>query len=63
MGLGLVQRALIARRFGLGVTSVVTHPVGIALFVAIAWTSHRWVRAGAILWRGRTYAAREARSG
>jgi chlorobactene glucosyltransferase len=58
----LLQRALLAARFRLGWSSVVTHAAGILVFVWIAWTSWRWARAGAIQWRGRAYAAREART-
>lgn len=57
----LVQRALLARRFGHRPVAVLLHPLSIVAFVAIAARSWAWTRAGAIRWRGRTYAARSAR--
>lgn len=58
----LLQRALLARRFGLPAVSVVLHPFAIAVFFAIAIRSWRWSHGDAIRWRGRTYAARAARA-
>lgn len=57
----LTQRALLARRYDLPWSSVVTHPVGVIVFFAIGVNSLVWARNNTIGWRGRTYAARSVR--
>lgn len=57
----LAQRALLAARFRLPAATVALHVPSILVFGAIAVNSFRWVRAHAVQWRGRTYAARAAR--
>ena len=61
IGLGLVQRALLAARFRLPWSTVALHPLSILAFTGIALTSYRWSRTDRIRWRGRIYAARAAR--
>ena len=57
----LAQRALLARRFGNPAWTVLAHPLGVGLLLAIAVNSWRWTRAGRIHWSGRSYPARDAR--
>lgn len=61
IGANLAQRALLAARFGLPWSTVPLHAPSVVVFGVIAVNSWRWVRAHAIGWRGRTYAARAAR--
>lgn len=61
MTANLLERALLARRYGLPWSSVALHPLSIAALVAIALNSWRWQRTGSIAWRGRVYAARPQR--
>lgn len=58
----LVQRALLAARFGHAAWTVPLHPVGIVALGALAVNSWRWSAQGAIRWRGRVYAARAGRT-
>ena len=57
----LLQRSLLAVRHGYGLESVVLHPIGVLLFLAIAIDSARRTRLGRIEWSGRTYAERSKR--
>lgn len=57
----LAQRLLLARRFGHPMWTVLAHPVGVGLLIAVTINSWRWAQAGRIRWRGRAYAARDAR--
>jgi hypothetical protein len=57
----LVQRLLLAWRFGQPLWSVVVHPVAVVAMLALAVDSWRRSRAGRIAWKGRQYAARDAR--
>lgn len=61
IGLGLLQRVLLAVRFRLPLLTVVLHPLSVLAFVGIALTSAWWSWTDRIHWRGRTYAARAAR--
>jgi chlorobactene glucosyltransferase len=61
IGANLVQRGLLAWRFGHPPAIVLLHPVSIVAFVAIAVRSWWWSRAHTIRWRGRVYAARAVR--
>lgn len=53
----LLQRALIARRFGLPAWTVALHLPSALAFLGILANSWRWTRAGRLQWRGRVYAS------
>jgi hypothetical protein len=55
-------RAALAARFRQAPEGVVLHPLAVVALLAITLNSLRWSARGAIRWRGRTYAARPARS-
>lgn len=57
----LTQRSLLAARHGYGPDSVLLHPLGVLVFLAIAIDSARRTRQGRIEWSGRTYAERSKR--
>jgi cellulose synthase/poly-beta-1,6-N-acetylglucosamine synthase-like glycosyltransferase len=57
----LTQRSLLAARHGYGLDSVLLHPLGVLVFLAIAIDSARRTRQGRIEWSGRTYAERSKR--
>jgi cellulose synthase/poly-beta-1,6-N-acetylglucosamine synthase-like glycosyltransferase len=61
IGMNLLQRALLARRFGHPWWIVPTHPLGVLALCALAVNSWRWSMRGAIRWRGRVYHARTER--
>ncbi len=61
IGANLLQRSLLAWRFGHPPYVVLLHPLSILAFLAIAVRSWWWSRTHAIRWRGRVYAARAAR--
>lgn len=51
----LASRRLLARRLGHSLRSVLLHPLGVLVLLAIALNSMRWSHQGRIAWRGRTY--------
>jgi len=57
LGIGAngLMRAVLAVRYGHPPVGVLLHPLGAALAIAIALNSYRWHRAGAVVWRGRSY--------
>ena len=57
----LTQRSFLAARHGYGPDSVLLHPLGVLVFLAIAIDSARRTRQGRIEWSGRTYAERSKR--
>ena len=57
----LTLRLVLAVRHGHPLSSVVMHPVGILVLIAIAWNSMRWSRSGQIRWAGRVYPRLSAR--
>ncbi|MFT7625415.1 MAG: chlorobactene glucosyltransferase [Myxococcota bacterium] len=57
----LLMRLFMVWRHRHPLWSVPFHPAAVLALTAIAVNSMRWSRAGRIRWRGRTYAAREAR--
>jgi chlorobactene glucosyltransferase len=59
----LSVRGLLAWRHQQCTSSVLWHPVGVLMLLAIAVNSMRWSRRGAVRWRGRVYASRGARDG
>lgn len=61
VGANLIERALLALRYGQPAVTVLLHPLSIASLCAIALNSWRWQRAGTISWRGRTYRPRTER--
>lgn len=61
VGANLLQRALVAARFGHRPWTVAAHPIGVLALLALAVNSWRWSRRGAIRWRGRIYGSRRAR--
>jgi chlorobactene glucosyltransferase len=63
IAINLLHRTLLAVRFRHPPVAVLLHPISIVTFVAIAARSWWWSRSHAIRWRGRTYAARAARTG
>jgi hypothetical protein len=50
----LVQRGLLAARFGLPLATALVHPLGVAAMVLVQWESYRLDRLGRRSWRGRT---------
>ncbi|MEO1228605.1 MAG: glycosyltransferase family 2 protein [Myxococcota bacterium] len=60
IGANLLERGLLARRYGQSLVSVLLHPVAIGALIAIGLNSWRWRRN--IVWRGRVYASRPSRS-
>lgn len=48
-------RLVLALRYRHPIYSVVLHPFGILLLMAVALNSFRWVRAGTVTWAGRSY--------
>jgi chlorobactene glucosyltransferase len=62
MGANLLARAALALRFRQPAEGIVLHPLAVLVLLAIALNSFRWARRGAIRWRGRVYAARQART-
>ncbi len=58
MAANLVQRALLAARFGLPARTVPLHLPSALAFLGILATSARWTAAGTLPWRGRTYGVR-----
>lgn len=61
VALNLALRLLLAWRYRHPLDSVLLHPVGVGVLLAIAVNSWRWARRGTISWAGRTYAARAQR--
>jgi len=61
IGANLLQRALLVRRFGQPWWSALAHPVAVVALLILAGDSWRRSRAGRIAWKGRQYAARDAR--
>lgn len=61
VAMNLVQRLLLALRHGHTLDAVLLHPVAVLGLLAIAMNSWGWSRKGAILWRGRSYKARDDR--
>lgn len=59
----LAIRAVLALRFGQPPEGVLLHPLAVLALLGIALNSFRWSRRGRILWRGRAYPARAARTG
>ncbi len=57
----LLARGLLALRHHHRWSSVLLHPAAVLGLVGIAFRSIWWSRRGAIVWRGRTYAARVSR--
>jgi chlorobactene glucosyltransferase len=55
LSVALLSRIFLAIRHRHPVSSVVFHPIGVLVLIAIAWNSMRWSRNGAIRWAGRTY--------
>lgn len=55
LGVTLACRIALAIRHRHPVSSVVTHPIGALVLIAIAFNSMRWSRNGTIQWAGRTY--------
>ena len=55
LSVALLSRIALAIRHKHPVTSVVFHPLGVLVLIAIAWNSMRWSRSGTIHWAGRTY--------
>ena len=53
VAINLLQRALIARRFGQGVMSAALHPIGIAMMTLVQWHSYILHVSGRRSWRGR----------
>ncbi len=61
VGANLLQRLLLAVRFRQPLWSTLLHPVAVLLMLALALDSWGRSRAGNIAWKGRRYAARDAR--
>lgn len=59
----LLQRALIAARFRLPLSTVAGHLPSALLFLAILALSARWSFSGAVRWKGRVYGAAKAHGG
>jgi chlorobactene glucosyltransferase len=59
----LTLRGLLALRYGHHPASIAAHPFAVAWLLALAAASWRATRRGAQQWRGRSYAAPEARVG
>ena len=59
VALNLLLRLLLALGFGHPLwVSVILHPLGIMLMLALGVNSYRWHRAGKVTWKERTYASR-----
>ena len=63
MAVNFAIRTVLAARFRQVGNTIVLHPFGILWVLAIALNSFRWSRRGEIVWRGRSYPARHARTG
>ncbi|MFT6233889.1 MAG: chlorobactene glucosyltransferase [Myxococcota bacterium] len=55
LGVALASRIALAIRHRHPVSSVIFHPFGVLVLIAIAWNSMRWSKSGTIRWAGRTY--------
>lgn len=62
IGANLLQRALLAWRFGHPAWTVPAHLAGLGVMGVVAARSWIWTRTGSIRWRGRIYAAQAERS-
>lgn len=62
VGASVLLRAMSAARLGHPWHGVITHPVAVVVFLAIAFNSWRWSMSDSIEWAGRTYAARRRRT-
>jgi len=61
IGASVLQRLLLARRFRQPLWSVALHPVAVVSMLTLALDSWWRSRTGRIAWKGRQYAARDAR--
>lgn len=57
VGGNIVLRLVLAHRYSHPLFSVVLHPLGVGILIAVALNSFRWVQSGRVVWAGRTYAA------
>ena len=61
VGLNVALRATLCLRYGHPWSGILLHPLSILVLCAIAVSSYRWTRRGALAWAGRVYPERERR--